>query len=84
MTLPTASLPCFIKFKGDTGQFSLPDKFTFPFYYQPHPLALLAAEELQYYLTAQASWQHDFGFGADFEERTVGRSESASGKMFDV
>lgn len=84
MTLPTASLPCFIKFKGDTGQFSLPDKFTFPFYYQPHPLALLAAEELQYYLTTQTSWQHDFGFGTDFEEQTVGRSESASGKMFGV
>lgn len=37
----------FIKFKTDTSDYSLPEKFTFPFSYEPHPLTELAAKELQ-------------------------------------
>ncbi len=37
----------FIKYKTDTAAFSLPEKFTFPFSYEPHPLTELAASELQ-------------------------------------
>ena len=29
---------------------SLPERFTFPFYYEPDPLTILAAEELHRYL----------------------------------
>jgi len=39
--------PCFISFQQSIANFSLPERFTFPFYYQPHPLCLAAAEELQ-------------------------------------
>ena len=39
--------PCFISFQQSITGLSLPKRFTFPFYYQPHPLCLLACEELQ-------------------------------------
>src|SRR5688572_13527994 len=37
----------FIRFKEPAGDHPLPERFTFPFYYEPHPLAALAARELQ-------------------------------------
>jgi tRNA pseudouridine32 synthase/23S rRNA pseudouridine746 synthase len=67
---------CFIPFKGPITHYALPERFTFPFYYQPHPLCVLAAEELQNYLLTQNKWQHNFGLKNDFED--------ASGKMFGV
>jgi tRNA pseudouridine32 synthase/23S rRNA pseudouridine746 synthase len=50
---------CFTPFELDTCQISLPEKFTFPFYYQPHSLANMAAEQLQCYLNTQVQWQYD-------------------------
>lgn len=38
---------CFTPFELSTCQIALPEKFTFPFYYQPQPLAVVAAEQLQ-------------------------------------
>ncbi|HET8859828.1 RluA family pseudouridine synthase [Marivirga sp.] len=40
----------FIKFQSDISKYSLPEKFTFPFSYEPHPLTQKAAEELQKHL----------------------------------
>jgi tRNA pseudouridine32 synthase/23S rRNA pseudouridine746 synthase len=37
----------FINFNSDTSNYTLPEKFTFPFSYEPHPLTELAAHELQ-------------------------------------
>ncbi|MDE1027904.1 hypothetical protein OS111_25960, partial [Escherichia coli] len=54
--------------------YSLPERFTFPFYYEPHPLCEIASHQLQQYLETQTDWQHDFGLDSD-----VGR-----GKMFGV
>lgn len=55
----------------------LPERFTFPFYYQPHPLARMAVAELQHYLEAQTDIDHNFGLD--------GTKEGAgSGKMFGV
>jgi tRNA pseudouridine32 synthase/23S rRNA pseudouridine746 synthase len=67
---------CFTHFEASIKEFDLPLKFTFPFYYQPHPLSLLAVKELQSYLEHQTAWQHDFGLTAN--------NTSASGKMFGV
>jgi len=55
----------------------VPEKFTFPFFYEPHPLAILAAEDLQKHLHTQTDWSHDFGL-------TDPDSETALGKMFGV
>ncbi len=37
----------FHQFQSDVQSVELPKKFTFPFYYEPHPLAIIAANELQ-------------------------------------
>jgi tRNA pseudouridine32 synthase/23S rRNA pseudouridine746 synthase len=55
----------------------LPEKFTFPFYYEPHSLALIAAKELQAYLEKQADFTHNFG-----DDNS--KDEKALGKMFGV
>ncbi|QOD62467.1 RluA family pseudouridine synthase [Polaribacter haliotis] len=60
-------------FKTATSGISLPEKFTFPFYYQPHPLAKIAAKELQDYLENQNDFIHNFGFNADDKETAIGK-----------
>lgn len=65
----------FIPFQS-AQNFPLPEKFTYPFYYQPHPIALLASKELQARLQEQ-EFQHDFGINQ------VERN-GAIGKMFGV
>lgn len=56
---------------------ALPERFTFPFYYEPHPLAKLAAAELQQYLETQTSLDHNFGL-------VPGKAGLVIGKMFGV
>lgn len=51
----------FQTFQTDISGISLPEKFTFPFYYQPHPLSEIAATELQNYLETQTDFEHNFG-----------------------
>jgi len=66
----------FTPFQQSIASTVLPQRFTFPFYYQPHPLCVLAAKELQFHLTTQTQWQHNFGLTGD--------TETAIGKMFGV
>lgn len=65
----------FTRFTTNIDHYSLPEKFTFPFYYQPHPLCVLAAEQLQQHLVIQQQWQHNFGVDGD---------PTGTGKMFGV
>ncbi|WP_159737234.1 RluA family pseudouridine synthase [Vibrio atypicus] len=65
----------FTRFHSPIDGYSLPEKFTFPFYYQPHPLCILAAEQLQQHLLTQQNWQHDFGLDS---------TKNGTGKMFGV
>ncbi|MBL4822971.1 MAG: RluA family pseudouridine synthase [Colwellia sp.] len=51
---------CFTSFRHNIEGYALPERFTFPFYYQPHPLCLLATEELQQQLTNNAAYQQEF------------------------
>ena len=55
----------------------MPERFTFPFYYNPHPLTKIAAAELQNYLETQTELEHNFGL-------TENQSGVAIGKMFGV
>ena len=51
----------FHPFSSDVSTLENPDLFTFPFYYEPHPLAIQAAKELQNYLENQKDFEHNFG-----------------------
>ncbi|HCH70902.1 MAG TPA: RNA pseudouridine synthase [Colwellia sp.] len=51
---------CFTHFKHNIDGYDLPERFTFPFYYEPHPLCLLAAHELQQQLSNNAYYQKEF------------------------
>ena len=64
-------------FKTDISGISLPEKFTFPFYYQPHKLSEIAAIFLQDYLATQTNFDHNFGLDAS-------QKGLAIGKMFGV
>lgn len=64
---------CFIPFKKDVSNEKLPDRFTYPFQYQPHPIALQAAQELQEYLTTQSSWIHQFWTPSDQQPKPIGK-----------
>lgn len=48
-------------FQSDVSQIPLPTRFTFPFYYDPHPLAIIAVNELKDYLSTQTDFEHEFG-----------------------
>jgi tRNA pseudouridine32 synthase/23S rRNA pseudouridine746 synthase len=51
----------------------LPACFTFPFYYEPHPLTKIAAAELQYYLETQTDLHHNFGLTEDQQGAGIGK-----------
>jgi tRNA pseudouridine32 synthase/23S rRNA pseudouridine746 synthase len=68
--------PCFTRFTSSIEKHHLPERFTFPFYYQPHPLCVLAAQQLQKHLVTQTQWQHNFGLFDD--------PNNIIGKMFGV
>lgn len=55
-------------FKKPISHLALPEKFTYPFHYTPHPLCVLAAEKVKEYIASRKEWQE----------------ELASGKMFGV
>ena len=44
----------------------LPERFTYPFCYTPHPLCILATKEVQSYLTRQTAWKDELRQGKMF------------------
>ncbi|MFN6380176.1 MAG: pseudouridine synthase [Flavobacteriales bacterium] len=67
----------FNRFTSPIEGIPLPEKFDYPFYYVPHPLAVLASKELQHYLETQKDWEHNFGL-------IEGQAGINIGKMFGV
>lgn len=64
-TIMHASDTSFTRFIAATDIHPLPERFTFPFCYTPHPLCVLAAQELQHHIDTQQQWQHNFGLDND-------------------
>lgn len=66
---------------------ALPERFTFPFFYEPHPLTKIAANELQHYLETQKDLDHNFGLIENQEGTAVGKMfgvlvvQDAQGKL---
>lgn len=81
----TSSDNCFTSFTASTEVYDLPTKFTFPFFYKPHPLAKLAAEQLQDYLSLELNTEQlgkMFGvLVVQKEDLTIGFIAAFSGKL---
>lgn len=77
MSIPTKTNKKFTYFNESIDSIKMPKRFTFPFYYDPHPLCILAVNQLQDYLKTQKDWAYDFGIKNP-------DSEEAMGKMFGV
>ena len=63
----------FQHFKTTTSGIALPEKFTFPFYYEPHLLAKIATLEIQEYLEHQTDFEHNFGLKNSSNVLAVGK-----------
>ncbi len=53
-------------FKKPVSHIALPAKFTYPFHYTPHPLCVLAAEEVKEYIAGRKEWQEELALGKMF------------------
>lgn len=53
-------------FKKAVSHLPLPEKFTYPFQYTPHPLCVLAAEEVKEYIATRKDWQAELALGKMF------------------
>jgi tRNA pseudouridine32 synthase/23S rRNA pseudouridine746 synthase len=51
----------------------LPKAFTFPFYYTPHTLSVMAAKQLQSYLECQTDFEHNFGLDSTQTGLQIGK-----------
>lgn len=51
----------------------LPSRFTFPFFYEPHPLTRIAVAELQSYLTHYPPQTHNFGLSSSQDGLVIGK-----------
>ena len=68
-------------FKQNIEGISLPEKFTFPFHYTPHPLTRIAADEVRSYLSTRLDWQDEIGKGKMFGVLIVKTSEGSIGYL---
>lgn len=72
-------------FKKSVSHIALPEKFTYPFLYTPHPLCVLAAEEVKEYIASRKEWQDELTLGKMFgvlvvSQETEGATDKATGK----
>lgn len=65
----------------------VPSKFTFPFLYEPHPLAVEAVQQLKTYLDGFKNWFYDLNLGPKNYQHPLGKMfgvlvvEDSSGKL---
>lgn len=65
-------------FTHNIAHITLPEKFTYPFHYTPHPLCVIAAEEVQSYLLSQQQWKEELQRGKMFGVLVV---QTANGEI---
>jgi tRNA pseudouridine32 synthase/23S rRNA pseudouridine746 synthase len=75
--LKTKTPQLFQPFSSPFSEYPFPERFTFPFFYEPHPLSIEAARLLQEYLSNQSDFNHNFGLDSS-------QSGMVIGKMFGV
>lgn len=70
-------------FKKSVSHIALPEKFTYPFHYTPHPLCVLAAEEVKEYISSRKEWQEELTLGKMFGVlivQEIGKGQEKGGK----
>lgn len=75
--------PLFTQFEPSVTSLPMPQKFTFPFYYEPHPLTIIACDLLQKKLSSNSRFNELFGLQPDQSLNTE-KGSTVSGKMFGV
>lgn len=69
------------RFTTSITDIPLPERFTYPFCYTPHPLCVLAAEEVQAYLCKQNEWKEELQQGKMFGVLVVQTEEGEIGYL---
>ena len=54
------------RYQSDISCTPLPEAFTYPFHYLPHPLCVRASEEVQHYLESRTDWHDELQQGKMF------------------
>ena len=65
----------------DTAAMELPQRFTCPFCYEPHPLALMAAKRVQQYVASRDDWADELSAGKMLGVLVVRSEESQLGYL---
>ncbi len=73
MEMPYATEPYLHRFSSDISEIALPERFNFPFYYEPHKLTRLAAEQLQREVILNPSLEHNFGIDPTKNGLVIGK-----------
>ncbi len=73
------SVSKFHSFQSPTDGIELPEAFTNPFHYTPHPLCLLATKEVQAYLETRSDWREELEKGKMFGVLVVRKSTGEIG-----
>ena len=68
-------------FADSISLLSLPEKFTYPFHYTPHPLCVAAAGEVGRYLSTKGEWQEELRKGKMFGVLIVRTGEGEVGYL---
>ena len=71
------------RFTTSISDIPLPERFTYPFCYTPHPLCVMAAEEVQNYLSKQSDWQEELSQGKMFGVLIVQTEDGSIGYLTD-
>ena len=66
-------------FNQDISNIPCPTQFTYPFHYTPHPLCVLAAQEVQTYLQSRTDWHCELQQGKMFGVLVVRTPEGTTG-----
>lgn len=69
------------RFTTSISDIPLPERFTYPFCYTPHPLCVMAAEEVQHYLSKQSDWQEELSQGKMFGVLIVQTEDGSTGYL---
>lgn len=69
----------FHQFNSDISGIPLPERFTYPFCYKPHPLTVAASRQVEEYLSAQTAWHEEIGCGKMFGVLVVADADGRTG-----